>query len=174
MKLDEVIKIIRPETRGLKSFRRNFYEARIGEASGKGKTLDEAVDDLKKTVKQAFDGDYLPTIISFRGLTGIVWRELQCWYYKILEAGDLSSGTQKKLWGCTVYESETEAMKRLRSHLADLAHDEEEETSPIILDEEDQERFGKAWRWQKRFQVLKATGMEDEAIRRQIWDEEYS
>jgi hypothetical protein len=171
MQLGKAIKIIPPTKSSEKLFRRDYYEAKIGKASARGKTSDEAINNLKVTVKQVFEGDYCPSLITFRGLIGIVWRELHGWSHRVLESDEIHPEAQNSIWSCNISNSQEEALRLLRFQLADMAWDGDEEYSPIIIGEEEQSRFGKAMRWQKRYRALKATGMDDNAIRNQLWDE---
>lgn len=168
MKLNEAMKIVPPSPRSEKLFRRNYYEAKIGKASGKGGTADEAVDNLKSTIKSAFEGSYPTCVYSFRGVVMVGWRTQHDWRYQILNE-DHNEHEIAVLYGCSVgYESEEEMRTDMRTHIASITWDGEEERSPILRTEEEQERFRRDALWQKRFRELKATGMEDAAIRWQI------
>lgn len=164
MKLTDAIKITSPSPRSQKLFRQDHWEASIGGAKGTGDSSDEAVNDLRKTVKEAFRGSYDTHIIPFRGTLGVVWRSPYSWEYQIVNLAEVE-GQDKRLWGTSSgFETEEAALKTLRYHLAQSEWNGVEETSPLILDEKEQKEFGRWTRWQKRYAQLKKEGMDDNAI----------
>lgn len=171
MRLDEAIHILPPTPKREKIYPRKYYEATIGEASGKGQTADEAVNNLKSTIQQAFHASYETYVINFRNVLAIGWRNLYGWSYQMIDVPDMGTNLHK-LWGvCSGYETAKEMISHMRSHLAQNCWDGEEEASPIIEDAKDQHEFGRWTRWQKRYRELKETGMDDTAIRWQLMQE---
>jgi hypothetical protein len=174
MKLTDLVTLIAPTPKSVKLFARRYWTAKIGGAEATGKTSDQAITALGKTIARVFDGNYTPYALPFRGWLGLAWRSPRGWeyhFYNVAEEFGPKEGTVFLLRSCNGADTEQEVVKRLRAHLADVAWDGEEEASPIIIDEQDQERFGRDARWQKRYRALKATGMEDAAIRAQLLNE---
>ena len=106
---------------------------------------------LKLTIEQV-DGDYSPSIISFRGYLGIIWRSPgQDWICMIIDS-KLNEGEFYHPWGC---KTKHEALTYLRSHLAQCAWDGIEERSPLIQNYWDQLQFSNWARFQKRLESLR-------------------
>ncbi|SRR5579884_617422 len=174
MQLTDVIELLPPTPRSVKLYVRRYWTAKIGQAEATDDDKNTAIEKLRTLIKRAFDGDYSPHIITYRGYQGIAWRTPHNWTYKVLDPDGVQQceGTLTRLWGCSSYDSEKEVQKHLRFHLAEIAWNGQEETSTIITDAQDQEQFGRNCRWQKRYKELAAAGnLDDTAIREQIMRE---
>lgn len=168
--LADIVTIRPPTPRSEKFNRREHYEAKIGEARGQGNTSAEALGDLKKKVTDAFVGNYDAYVLSFRNLIAIGWRTPHGWEYHVIDAPG-AEPKEKQIWGVNSgYVSPEAMLKSMRNVLAWGAWNEQEERSPILREEE-QADFKRGVLWQKRFRELKATGMDDTAIRNQLFDE---
>jgi hypothetical protein len=161
MKLTDFVKV-QPPAR----FTRD-WSARIGGAEGKGSTAGEALLNLQKVIEYAFAEAYPVSVIPYRGSLGVVWKMPYGWLGRTMESNE-----RKRLWGtASGFETEEVALKSIRFDLAQAEWDKQEESSPLIVDEEDQERFGAWARWRKRFADLAATGMDGTAIRERLREE---
>jgi len=169
MRLSDFVKIVPPTPRNIKIGVCKYWEATIGRACGTGETEKEALGDLQRTIKHAFDGDYNPSVIVFRGLLGIAWRASDYWYWHVESLDKISDMT--KIAGYCGCDSEDEALQCMRYDLAQTAWDGTEMQSPIILDPADQEQFGRWACFQKCYQELKDAGMGDSDIRNHLFQE---
>jgi|SRR5947207_4711905 len=174
MKLTDFVTLTPPTPKSVKVCPRYYWRANIGGVvEATGDDAEATVKRLKTLIERAFEGDYSPRIVMFRGYLGISWRTTHMWAYKITDPEGLlkSEGTLTPLRGCSSYPVEDEIHKHLRSDMAQRAWNGEEEQSPIIEDKEDQKAFISWARWQKRYKQLQATGLDDTAIREQLFRE---
>ena len=104
--------------------------------SGCGLTQEEADAACLEKIRARFRGSYTPLWLSFRGETLLVWRTGDGWIYGHIREG--REPTSLVMGGWT---SRDEAEREARFAVAMAAWDEQEETSDILSDEE-QERFG--------------------------------
>jgi hypothetical protein len=141
--------------------RKKVYDVSIGRLEVTADTPEQAVEGVIDRVKIALEGTYTPLLIAHRGDAYLIWREPTLkWCYGPL---DRSNGphAQKGRILCVGYESREEVERVVRRHLASNVWDGEEETSTLILNQEDQDRFGEDCRWQKRYKMYKSQGMSD-------------
>ena len=60
MKLTDLVTLIAPTPKSVKLFARRYWTAKIGGAEATGKTSDQAITALGKTIARVFDGNYTP------------------------------------------------------------------------------------------------------------------
>jgi hypothetical protein len=176
MKLTDLVDLTPPTSKSIKVCPRLHWTAKLGRAEAQGDDANTAVLKLRQTIERAFDGDYTPRTLTFRGYLGLLCRTPEHWAYTIIPPEKLQKqeGQITSQWCSSRIDSKEEAIKRLRSHMADCVWDGEEEQSPLLVDDpEEQERFTRGVRWQKRFRVLRQMhpGMDEEAIRMQLMQE---
>ena len=169
MKLTDFIELLPPDPRSVKILPRRHWEARIGGASSIGDSSGEAAERLRRTVEKAFDGDYDPSVMLFRDYIGVLWRETFGWRYNIKRLSDVSH--VQKMGSCSYFDTEQQALHSLCMNLAQDGWDGQEMESPLLLSKNDQDDFSRWARYQKRYQELAATGMDNTAIHNQIWEE---
>jgi len=170
MKLTDLVSLIPPTPKSIKVLAQHSWTAKLGRAEATGHDADTAVKALRQMIERAFHGNYTPFTLIFRGHLGLISRTPEHWAYSIIPPQKLQEqeGRITRQWSSSLFDTEEEARKALRSHMAQYAWDGEEEQSPLIEDTEDQQQFTHHCRWQKRYKELAATGMNDAAIRDQL------
>lgn len=113
-----------------------------------GETQDEADAAWLERIRARFCGEYIPFILTFREETVLAWREGDSWAYGYIHTDQTTpSAVILGAWS-----ARDEVARHARLSLAMRVWDDEEETSPVILNAEDQQTFSSWARTQKRFQ----------------------
>lgn len=117
---------------------------------GSGPTVAAAKVDAIKKIEKAAEGSYTPTVVRWRGMVGIVWRELLGHCYTILRPneGDDKGANKNYCEGGARDEAET-----IRAMLRDIAQIGfvvgEDATAPVIITNEEDRRDHESWSsWQ--------------------------
>ncbi|SRR5712692_208106 len=144
-------------------------------ASAYGDTQQAADLALLERLRQPFRGDYTPLCLCFRGETAVIWRVRDGeWIYGWLHDGEAEPSGQT--WGGWTSRDEVERVAR--RHLAENVWKQEETSSPVLTNQEDQEAF-RAWAIKERhrlglWRLLHARGWNDQesrAIMDRFWQQ---
>ena len=115
----------------------------IGHIRATARNKTEARKLLWEKVEAVLSGSYDPTVLFYRGLVGVVWREPSDgmpWWYTIVEEGKDHTGDYRTL---VCADTQKEAERELRRWLAQYAWRPEDGTAvpDIIVDKDDRAEF---------------------------------
>ena len=126
---------------------------------GKGATKREAREDAERIIRYAFEGDYTPLTLSFRGRTMLVWRSIggYCSAFVYPEhQGEI---------GAICYHSSVDSKQKVlqscRVSLAQLGWDGAEDDSPFLSTPAEQDDFRRWVRFQRAYAVAREQGLGD-------------
>ncbi len=85
---------------------------------GTGNTVKEARQDAVSQIEKAAEGYWSPTVVSYKGMVGLVWREPAAYYYTIVRYGEARTETVGKDYFTAGGYGEEEVVRSLCSHLA--------------------------------------------------------
>ena len=102
-----------------------------GVVVGYGTTIKEAKVDLDRRIKAALTGRYHPVVVSYGDYSAIVYREPECWTYKICEKSKMAQdGIHHIEWGGS-YATQQEAIEAAAFHVVDLGQGDFHQDSDI-------------------------------------------
>ena len=135
----------------------------LGGIDFEGRTKTEAKDAAMEAAAQAFTGDYVPRILTYRNQTLIVYREARSgWLYRILDSETFTDGKVLKTeaFYCSTPESLHEALKRGIEHLVQRTWTYEDGISvPNFVQLDDSRREMESWmKFQLRFKYFAEQG----------------
>ncbi|MBA2681095.1 MAG: hypothetical protein H0U76_22195 [Ktedonobacteraceae bacterium] len=170
-----------PETRLSFRERKNMRGRKTGEIQAvlKDAKGQEVTESAHMTSKEAALADLLDTtcqsikvlgyslhLIRFRHLTVIIFPVCGGhWTFAQIKPAQTEKEEERTyVAGSSTFDTQREAERRACAWLADMAWDNEEETSPIITNPEDQQQFTEGVQRTKRYQFLLSQGWsKDEA-----------
>ncbi len=168
MKLSDIIERRKVKTR--KGEPRRFKAALKGSERGSvlvsacGETQEEADAALIERIRERFRGSYEPLYLRFRGNVVLIWRDGNDWVYGHIHEKQHPEGIHLGGW---IFRDEVERVARC--HLAQMGWDEQEETSEIISNQQDQEEFSRWASVQKQFlkqwRILRGAGWNEQEAR---------
>jgi hypothetical protein len=127
--------------------------------AGEGSTREAAEADLLEGMRASLRGDSTPCVLTFRRETIVIWHHERFWVYGFLRDTPTPCSVTMGRW------NRNEAERQARRHLAQSRWDGDEETSPIITHDADQQEFTAWARLQKTYKRLCAHGWgHDEAL----------
>jgi len=136
---------------------------------GTGTTIKEAKEDAINKIEAAAKGYFTPTIIQWRGLFGVVYRELENWCYMILREGEKIGAPGPCIH---TYKTKDETIRFCRAHLAQNAwkHEDKDELPAVMKEDCTQEQKDSQvyWqRWQMDYRRLRDEGKNDQEAHRE-------
>src|SRR6266567_1496342 len=133
-------------------------------ASACGVTQEKADAALMERIRARFRGSYEPLYLHFRGNTVLIWRDGNDWVYGHIHEKQHPEGVHLGGWT-----SRDEVERVARCHLAQMGWDEQEETSEIISNQQDQEEFSrwasKQRQFLKQWRILRGAGWNEQEAR---------
>ena len=129
-----------------------------------GETQEEADAALIERIRERFRGSYDPLYLHFRGNVVLIWRDGNDWVYGHIHERRYPEGVHLGGWT-----SRDEVERVARCHLAQMGWDEQEETSEIISNQQDQEEFSrwasKQRQFLKQWRILRGAGWNEQEAR---------
>lgn len=157
MKISDLIRTVPVTTIGRR--RTGTYQATFLDAdgisslvTGEGTTREAAEADLLEGMRASLQGDATPCVLTFRGETIVIWHHERYWIYGFLRDTPTPRSVVMGRW------SRNEAEHQARRPLAQSRWDGDEEASPIIVHDIDQQEFTAWARLQKAYKRLCAHG----------------
>jgi len=138
----------------------------VGAACYYGDTVAEAKKEAQCAIHAAFTGDYVPTVLQYRGHLLVVYRHAwEEWIYRIVDNEDLVEGRLVKAYNFTSGREigYVDALRYGTRHLAQMTWKPEDGMDvPDFVQDEDRDEVRSWQRWQLRYAYFKAQGASDD------------
>ena len=127
---------------------------------GSGRNLTEAKREAGRKIEAVLDGNYYPTILSWRDYSILVYREPGGWHAAIIRE---PQGMRTEVNGCRCGATKDEALASARGNLAQLgwAHADGATVPDFLKDRAERSEFLRWIDFQLRYRRAKESGLND-------------